>query len=380
MQKRRIHSAAARIGLIALAAFLLLASAGCVPGGSGVFPADSSAGSAAGEVNDMNEMSGTNTATETSGSGKESFRNPLIPPEGADPWVIFHDGYYYYCFSENDGLFVTKARNLYEIGTETPVRVYTPPAEGEFTADYWAPELHYLEGKWVIYVAADDGQNENHRMIALESSTGDPQGTYVFRGKVSDPSDKWAIDGTAMTINGKLYFVWSGWEGDVNVVQNLYIAPMSDPFTISGSRVRISRPEYGWETVGDPQVNEGPEALTAPSGTIHIVYSASGSWTDDYCLGLLTLAGEDPLDPASWVKADKPVFSKAKSAYGPGHASFTAAPDGENWIVYHACKTPGGGWAARSVRAQPFSWDGDTPVFGKPAPLTEKQEIARNPG
>ena len=210
MQKRRILSAAARIGLIALTAFLLLASAGCAPSGSGAFPADSSAGSAAGEVNDMNEMSGTNTTTETSSSGKESFRNPLIPPEGADPWVIFHDGYYYYCFAEKDGLVVTKARNLYEIGTETPVRVYTPPAQGEFTADYWAPELHYLEGKWVIYVAADDGQNENHRMIALESSTGDPQGTYVFRGKVSDPSDKWAIDGTAMTIGGKLYFVWSG--------------------------------------------------------------------------------------------------------------------------------------------------------------------------
>ena len=101
MQKRRILSAAAHIGLIALAAFLLLASAGCAPGGSGAFPADSSAGSAAGEVNEMNE----------------SFRNPLIPPEGADPWVIFLDGYYYYCFSENDGLFVTKARNLYEIGT-----------------------------------------------------------------------------------------------------------------------------------------------------------------------------------------------------------------------------------------------------------------------
>ena len=107
-------------------------------------------------------------------------------------------------------------------------------------------------------------------------------------------------------------------------------------------------------------------------GTVHIVYSASGSWTDDYCLGLLTLTGPDPLDPAAWTKTAAPLFTKAETAYGPGHCSFTTSPDGaEDWIVYHANEVSGSGWRGRSVRAQKFGWDGTTPVFGsrsKPEP------------
>jgi len=58
----------------------------------------------------------------------------------------------------------------------------------------WAPELHLLNGKWYIYYAADDGQNANHRMWALESQTSDPQGPYIEHGCLE--TDGWAIDGT----------------------------------------------------------------------------------------------------------------------------------------------------------------------------------------
>ena len=36
--------------------------------------------------------------------------------------------------------------------------------------------------------------------------------------------------------DGSLYFVWSGWPGTTDGQQNLYIAPMSNPYTISGER------------------------------------------------------------------------------------------------------------------------------------------------
>ena len=150
-----------------------------------------------------------------------------------------------------------------------------------------------------------------------------------------------------MQHEGSLYFIWSGWEGDVDVSQQLYIAPMSDPFTVCGERTCISRPEHDWECHGRPTVNEGPEVLKK-DGTVHIVYSASGSWTDDYCLGLLTLTGPDPLDPAG----------------------------AEDWIVYHANEVSGSGWRGRSVRAQKFGWDGTTPVFGSPVKTGTEQVMA----
>ena len=58
-------------------------------------------------------------------------------------------------------------------------------------------------------------------------------------------------DGTVLELNGELYFLWSGWEGDVNVAQNIYIAHMSDPCTIDSERVCLSTPTYSWEKRGE---------------------------------------------------------------------------------------------------------------------------------
>ncbi len=212
------------------------------------------------------------------------FTNPIIA-DGADPWVVRHSGLYYYCYSKNDSIFVASSSALHRIGEVIGVAVWAPPANTDYSYELWAPELFYLQGKWYIYVAADDGDNFNHRMYVLEGVSGNPLDQFTLKGKISAATDRWAIDGTVLeTANGDLYFVWSGWEGTVNIAQHLYIAPMSNPWTISGARVKISSPEHDWEKNGDPLINEGPEVLKNGSD-IFIIYSASGSWTDDYCLG-----------------------------------------------------------------------------------------------
>jgi GH43 family beta-xylosidase len=232
--------------------------------------------------------------------------------------------------------------------------------------------LHFLRGKWYIYVAADDGDNANHRMYVLENPAADPfDGGFALKGKVADPAaDRWAIDGTVLELAGRLYFVWSGWEGSEDVCQLLYIAPMADPWTLSGPRVEISRPTHPWESRGaPPSVNEGPQVLVR-GRTVFLVYSASGSWTDHYCLGLLSASTDaDPLDPSTWTKHPHPVFESGNGVVSPGHCSFTTSPDHtEDWLLYHAAKFRGAGWD-RSVRAQRFAWNTDgTPRFGRPAP------------
>jgi len=298
-----------------------------------------------------------------------TFTNPIVPAPAADPWVTFKDGFYYYCRTSpgTPGIIVGKSRDLTRIGDQDTWRtVYRPPSDTAYSREIWAPELHFLGNRWFVYFAADDGKNENHRMYVLESEGTDPQGSYLFRGKITDSTDKWAIDGTVLDLGFRgMFFIWSGWEGDTNVRQNLYIAPMSDPVTICGPRVMISTPTEPWETVGRPHVNEGPEILRR-GDAIHIVYSASGSWTQDYCLGLLTCIDGQVMRPESWKKQG-PVFSKGPEACGVGHASFTRSPDGtEDWIVYHAMHRPDGGWGNRSVRAQRFTWKGLYPDFGRP--------------
>ena len=315
-------------------------------------------------------------------SGKHtltSFVNPVCA-SSADPWVIKRGSCYYYCYSTGNGVAVQKMSDISKLGSASGSTVYTAPSGKPYSAEYWAPELHYLDGEWYIYVAADDGDNVNHRMYVLRGTSQDPTDPFVFAGKITDKTDKWAIDGTVLEYGGEMYFVWSGWEGDVNVAQNIYIARMSDPCTIASDRVLLSAPEYDWECIGRPLINEGPAALlhTASDGrvTAHIVYSASGSWTDDYCLGMLTYRGGDILSPASWTKSAAPVFSKTENAYGPGHCSFTVGLDGTDYIVYHASLTPNTNWGKRGARIQSFTWDGDMPVFGTPAQPNQEIPLA----
>ena len=295
----------------------------------------------------------------------------LITHRGEDPWVIYWNGYYYYCRDFDDRMImVNKARRLEDIGKDEHI-VWSDPA-GTSEAEVWAPELHRIGGKWYIYFTK--GKDETHRMYVLEGLTDDPQGEYILRDKITDSSDQWAIDGTPVKWKDKWYFIWSGWENATNKIQNLYIAKMKNALEISGERVCISVPEHDWEKIGSPtwpHINEGPQALEH-NGKLFIIYSASHSLTDDYCLGQLTLVGDNPMEPSSWVKKKEPVFAKSGTIFGPGHASFIEKPDGTDWIVYHATKKSNAGWDARLLRAQQFTWNKDgSPNFGKPRALKE---------
>ncbi|MBI5668652.1 MAG: family 43 glycosylhydrolase [Chloroflexi bacterium] len=310
------------------------------------------------------------------------FKNPLLP-QGQDPSVVYHDGYYYLVQSNAGHLTIAKSDTLTDLGDAEPVTVFTPPPGQPYSYDMWAPELFYHEGEWYIYVAATEapGNNPTHRMYVLQADSDDPQGTWTVKGKVYDPTtDKWAIDGVVFEYNDQLYMVWSGWPGDRgDFPQNLYIAPMSDPLTLSGERVLLSEPDQPWER-SVAAIQEGPQAFIQDD-QLSIVYSADASWSTAYKLGLLKLTGENPLDADAWQKVG-PVFSgytnASGSVYGVGHNSNPVpSPDGsESWLVYHTKTVPADGWGDRAIVAQEFSWNpDDVPDFGQPLPLTAAQEI-----
>jgi GH43 family beta-xylosidase len=312
--------------------------------------------------------------------GQETFTNPLLP-SGADPWSIYKDGYYYYTNTLGNRIDIWKTENLADLKTAERKTIWTPPAGTLYSKDIWAPEIHFIEGKWYVYFAADDGKNENHRLYVLENASANPlDGKWTFKGKISDASDNWAIDGSVFEHNKQRYIVWSGWEGETNGQQDIYIAKLKNPWTIDGNRVRISHPEHKWERYGDlndadnpphVDVNEGPQVLSH-GNKLFIIYSASGCWTDFYALGMLsTSSSSNLLDADSWKKHPQPVFKQSveNKVFAPGHNSFFKSPDGkEEWILYHANNEPGQGCGShRSPRAQKFTWTVDgIPTFGEP--------------
>jgi len=309
-----------------------------------------------------------------------TFHNPLLD-SGPDPWVVAANGFYYYMNSTQKNLTIWKTRDITDLVHADKKTVWNAPADGPYSHDIWAPELHRLDGKWYIYFAADAGKNESHRIYVLENGADDPlDGDWVLKGKIGDATDKWAIDATVFEDKGQKYMLWSGWEGDTDGEQRIYIAHMKDPWTIDSQRVVLSYPQYPWEHVGDlpdrpamphVNVNEGPEVLQH-GDDIFLVYSGSACWTDYYELGVVRAkSGANLLDAAQWKKYDHPFFkqSRERSVFGPGHNGFFKSSDGkEDWIIYHANPQTGQGCGRfRSPRIQPFTWNSDgTPEFGEP--------------
>jgi GH43 family beta-xylosidase len=295
----------------------------------------------------------------------------------SDPFVIQKDTFYYYTHTLGNSIGLWRTNKMTTLPAALFKTVFTPTATGPNSKNIWAPELWFLDNKWYIYYTAGDGSSlATQRTFVLENTNVDPmQGVWTDKGRIFNPSeDFWAIDGTVFSYNANNYFIWSGQPSLSSQQQNIYISRMTNPWTLEGPRVLLTSPQLAWETVGDPDVNEGPETLKNPAGNYFLIYSASGCWTDDYSLGMLSLsAGGDPLNPAAWSKAQAPVFAKnvQSNVYGPGHNSFFKSKDGtEDWIIYHANAQPGnnnGCGPSRSVRMQPFSWNSNgTPNFGSP--------------
>ena len=307
-------------------------------------------------------------------AGQNTFTNPLLS-SGPDPWIIRKDSYYYYTHTLGNRIAVWKTQKVSELKNVTPQTIWSAPVTGANSSNVWAPELHFLDNKWYAYYTAGSGDLSTQRSFVLENANADPlAGTWTDKGRIGDSTaDFFSIDGTVLSYNSKNYFIWSGHASGSDNTQRLYIARMANPWTLETARSLISSPQYAWEMMGaPPAVNEGPEILKNAGGRVFLVYSASGCWTDDYALGMMTLRdGGDPLNAADWTKNPTPVFTKNTNggAFGPGHNGFFKSADGtEDWIIYHANPLTGQGCRDyRSPRMQKFSWNADgTPNFGTP--------------
>lgn len=274
------------------------------------------------------------------------FNEPWIL-QRADPYIYRHtDGMYYFTASvpAYDRVMLRRSATLAGIADAEEVTIWLKHESGIMSKHVWAPELHYLDGKWYIYFAAGEVDDIwKIRPYVLECVDEDPMtGTWKELGMMQCADDDefsfraFSLDATIFEDNGKRYYVWAEKVGVGRQISNLYIAEMETPNKLKTVQVMLTTPDYDWERVGF-WVNEGP-AVIKRNGKIFLTYSASETGAP-YCMGMLTAnAGADLLDPLSWKKERYPVLASDESIslYGPGHNSFTVDEEGSDILVYHA--------------------------------------------
>jgi GH43 family beta-xylosidase len=269
--------------------------------------------------------------------------NPLVR-ERADAQVFRHeDGWYYMTGSvpEYDRLVLRRSRTVAGLATAPERVLWRHVASGPLSGFIWAPEMHWIGGRWIMYFAAGpSGGGEDVfriRTHAVACDGADPMtGSWSVLGQLQTPWDSFNLDSTSFVHRGQRYLAWAQREEGIDTNSNLYLAPLATPLTLAARPARLSVPELPWEVQGF-KVNEAP-ALLARHGRLFLTYSASA--TDArYCMGMLTARDDaDIMDPASWSKSPAPVMKTSieHRIYGPGHNSFTVDERGLDLLVFHA--------------------------------------------
>ena len=277
---------------------------------------------------------------------KEMYNEVWIQKR-TDPYVYKHtDGTYYFTASlpDYDGIALRKADKLFDLKDAPEKIIWKKHDKGIMSFHVWAPELHFIFGKWYIYFAAGDVDDIwAIRPYVLECKGDDPfNDEWIEKGMMQcsdeDPFSfrAFSLDATVLENHGEYYFIWAEKVGVGKQISNLYIARMESATKLSTVQVLLTTPDYDWERVGF-WVNEGP-AFIKHDGKIYMTYSASETGVA-YCIGMLSAdENDDLLDPKSWTKRRMPVLktSEELKIYGPGHNSFTVNDEGEPVMIYHA--------------------------------------------
>lgn len=265
----------------------------------------------------------------------------------ADPYVVkADDGYYYFTgsYPAYDRIILRRSKTLLGLRDEACEKViWKAHTQGQMGAHIWAPELHFIFGKWYMYFAAGDRENVWNIRPYVMCCEGDPYNDeWVELGRVQPADDDefsfraFSLDSTVFEVNNEAYIIWAEKVGVGKMISNLYIAKLEKANKLSTVQVLLTTPDYDWERIGF-WVDEGPSALFH-DGKIYVTFSSSATGAC-YATGLLTASlDSDLLDPRSWEKDRYPVLStdSEKGFYGPGHNSFTKDEEGNDICVFHA--------------------------------------------
>ena len=121
-----------------------------------------------------------------------AYQEPWIL-QRADPFVTKAGGYYYFTASvpAYDRIVLRRSETLVGLKDAEEKTLWTKHESGIMSKHIWAPELHFLFGKWYIYFAGGEEEDVwKIRPYVLECTGDDPyQDSWVEKGPMQCADD-----------------------------------------------------------------------------------------------------------------------------------------------------------------------------------------------
>jgi beta-xylosidase len=256
----------------------------------------------------------------------------------------------YPIWGSNDGVRWTQLGSVFPHGQGPSWAI---PA-GKQHGRYWAPDLHWFDGHWVLYFAAQMTTATEHTLspapqgswaIGVATTTDlraghwtaallhysgqfnrlpSEQGNRELAGGVIDPNE------FENPVTGQRYLVWAKQSNQI------FLGELSsDGLTLAPVAQRILVPSTPWECAN----LRGTCTIEGPVGywydnVAYIMYSASSTWSGSYAVGVA--ASTAPLS-VPFTKDPEPILTSSRDLLGPGGTSEpVTAPDGSPIIYFHS--------------------------------------------
>ena len=294
------------------------------------------------------------------------YLNPVHDESAPDPFVLKHLGEYWAYvtgFHPDGGAFpILRSRDLV---SWSDVGGAMEPLPGGFGC-YWAPEVVYLDGRFLMYYSVGNEERMEIRVAVAET----PAGPFVDSGRTLT-SEPFAIDAHVFEDeDGARYlFYATDFLEHTHVGTGTVVDRMLDPYTLAGHPRPVTRARYDWQ-VYDPQraskggvrwhTVEGPTVLKR-KGRYFEMFSG-GNW-QNITYGVSYAMSDAIMREEEWEQASDgenvlPILRTLPgSVVGPGHNSVVRGPDNRQlYCVYHRWRADGG---ARVLCIDPLDWVGD---------------------
>lgn len=265
-----------------------------------------------------------------------------------DPQILLHDGVYYCYATYNDG----NSEGFY-VWSSRDLRHWSQPKMAFHAVDYWgegkfwAPEVVYHNGKFVMHYSARSRQLHSYRIgVAVSDS---PEGPFTdVHGKPMFDLGYAAIDGSVLRCEegNFLYYSRDCCENIIDGVKisQIYCVKLNEDLTeTAGDHVLVSTPteEFEKKSLADsfrlPHLwNEGP-CVIKRNGVFIMNYSANWYASNHYAICVST--ADKPFGP--WKKSgNNPVLSCRSDLFGAGHNAFFTDKEGRLCTSFHIQTDP----------------------------------------
>ena len=288
-----------------------------------------SCGSKIGDNNDIMKANAIASAT---------YRNPVINEDCPDPTVIkASDGYFYVYSTQNrlkgniQYIPIHKSKDLIHWDYVGAAFNNTNHPTWVQKAALWAPDINYINGKYVLYYAMGVWGKTYDSAIGVATAD-KPEGPFTDHGKVLDYASQGvnnSIDEFYIEDGDHKYLVWGSFYGIYAVEltdDGLAVKEGAQKVQLAGNQMEgsyIAQHDGYFYLIGS-----SGSCCEGKQSTYHLIFGKSKNVLGPY----MTKEGKRMLDGAGDL-----LLQGNDTWAGPGHnAEFVQDEKGNDWIIYHA--------------------------------------------